>query len=89
MITRAKFENFKALRDVEITFDSRLTVLVGPNCSYLDYFPHERLEPEQKAQGCIPKLAFTTQPPSGTSHPSAAHTCVLPKQTRPGAERCG
>jgi predicted ATPase len=33
MITRAKFENFKALRDVEITFDSRLTVLVGPNGS--------------------------------------------------------
>lgn len=33
MITRAKFENFKALRDVQITFDSRLTVLVGPNGS--------------------------------------------------------
>jgi energy-coupling factor transporter ATP-binding protein EcfA2 len=33
MIQRAKFENFKALRDVEITFDSRLTVLVGPNGS--------------------------------------------------------
>src|SRR4051812_6355563 len=33
MITRAKFKNFKALRDVEITFDSRLTVLVGPNGS--------------------------------------------------------
>ena len=33
MITRAKFRNFKALRDVEITFDSRLTVLVGPNGS--------------------------------------------------------
>src|SRR5688572_12027572 len=33
MITRAKFQNFKALRDVEITFDSRLTVLVGPNGS--------------------------------------------------------
>jgi len=33
MITRAKFRNFKALRDVEITFESRLTVLVGPNGS--------------------------------------------------------
>jgi predicted ATPase len=33
MITRGKFENFKALRNVEITFDSRLTVLVGPNGS--------------------------------------------------------
>ena len=33
MITRAKFQNFKALRDVEITFESRLTVLVGPNGS--------------------------------------------------------
>jgi predicted ATPase len=33
MITRAKFQNFKALKDVEITFDSRLTVLVGPNGS--------------------------------------------------------
>ena len=33
MIYRAKFQNFKALRDVEITFDSRLTVLVGPNGS--------------------------------------------------------
>src|SRR6516162_9327724 len=33
MITRAKFQNFKALRDVEITFDSQLTVLVGPNGS--------------------------------------------------------
>ena len=31
MIHRAKFQNFKALRDVEVTFDSRLTVLVGPN----------------------------------------------------------
>lgn len=28
MITRAKFQNFKALRDVEITFDSRLTECV-------------------------------------------------------------
>lgn len=33
MIHRAKFQNFKALREVEITFDSRLTVLVGPNGS--------------------------------------------------------
>ncbi|MDY3552385.1 AAA family ATPase [Gemmata sp. JC717] len=33
MIRRAKFQNFKALRDVEVTFDSRLTVLVGPNGS--------------------------------------------------------
>lgn len=33
MIHRAKFQNFKALRDVEVTFDSRLTVLVGPNGS--------------------------------------------------------
>jgi predicted ATPase len=31
MITKAKFQNFKALKDVEITFDSRLTVIVGPN----------------------------------------------------------
>lgn len=33
MIHRARFQNFKALRDVEVTFDSRLTVLVGPNGS--------------------------------------------------------
>lgn len=33
MITRARFQNFKALRDVEVAFDSRLTVLVGPNGS--------------------------------------------------------
>ena len=33
MIHRAKFQNFKALRDVEVTFDSRLTVLVGPTGS--------------------------------------------------------
>jgi predicted ATPase len=31
MIHRARFVNFKALRDVEATFDSRLTMLVGPN----------------------------------------------------------
>ena len=31
MIRKAKFENFKGLRDVEVTFDSRFTVLVGPN----------------------------------------------------------
>lgn len=33
MITRAKFENFKALRSVQIAFESRLTVIVGPNGS--------------------------------------------------------
>lgn len=33
MIHRAKFQNFKALKDVEVTFDERLTVLVGPNGS--------------------------------------------------------
>lgn len=33
MIHRARFQNFKALKDVEVTFDSRLTVLVGPNGS--------------------------------------------------------
>ncbi|WP_020473085.1 AAA family ATPase [Zavarzinella formosa] len=33
MIGSARFRNFKALKDVEITFDSRLTVLVGPNGS--------------------------------------------------------
>ena len=33
MIGSARFQNFKALKDVEITFDSRLTVLVGPNGS--------------------------------------------------------
>ncbi|MDB5309625.1 MAG: hypothetical protein JWO38_3827 [Gemmataceae bacterium] len=33
MIHRASFRNFKALRDVDVTFDSRLTVLVGPNGS--------------------------------------------------------
>jgi energy-coupling factor transporter ATP-binding protein EcfA2 len=33
MIHRAKFQNFKALKDVEVTFDRRLTVLVGPNGS--------------------------------------------------------
>lgn len=31
MIRKAKFENFKGLRDVEVTFESRFTVLVGPN----------------------------------------------------------
>lgn len=31
MIRTAKFENFKGLKDVEVTFDSRFTVLVGPN----------------------------------------------------------
>lgn len=31
MIHKAKFENFKGLKDVEVTFDSRFTVLVGPN----------------------------------------------------------
>ncbi len=31
MITSAKFQNFKALRDVKIDFQSRMTVLVGPN----------------------------------------------------------
>lgn len=32
MIRKAKFENFKGLRDVEVTFaESRITVLVGPN----------------------------------------------------------
>ena len=31
MIHRATFQNFKALRDVTVTFDRRLTVLVGPN----------------------------------------------------------
>lgn len=33
MITRASFRNFKSLREVDVTFDSRLTVLVGPNGS--------------------------------------------------------
>ena len=33
MITRARFQNFKALKDAEITFDERLTVIVGPNGS--------------------------------------------------------
>lgn len=33
MIGFARFQNFKALGDVEITFESRLTVLVGPNGS--------------------------------------------------------
>jgi predicted ATPase len=33
MIHRARFQNYKALKAVEITFDSRLTVLVGPNGS--------------------------------------------------------
>jgi recombinational DNA repair ATPase RecF len=31
MIRHARFQNFEALREVEVTFDSRLTVLVGPN----------------------------------------------------------
>lgn len=31
MIRKAKFENFKGLRDVEVTFDSPFTVFVGPN----------------------------------------------------------
>jgi len=33
MIHKAKYENFKGLRSVEATFDSRLTVIVGPNGS--------------------------------------------------------
>jgi predicted ATPase len=33
MIHQIKFQNFKALRDVEVTFESALTVLVGPNGS--------------------------------------------------------
>ncbi|VTT99247.1 atpase : Uncharacterized protein OS=Sorangium cellulosum So0157-2 GN=SCE1572_17170 PE=4 SV=1: AAA_21 [Gemmataceae bacterium] len=33
MITRVKFQNFKALRNVQIAFESRLTVIVGPNGS--------------------------------------------------------
>ena len=33
MIRKAKFENFKGLRSVEVTFDSPFTVLVGPNGS--------------------------------------------------------
>lgn len=33
MITRARFQNFKALRDVTIDFPTPLTVFVGPNAS--------------------------------------------------------
>jgi len=33
MITQARFQNFKALKDAEITFEERLTVIVGPNGS--------------------------------------------------------
>ncbi|HNN53069.1 MAG TPA: AAA family ATPase, partial [Pseudomonadota bacterium] len=33
MITKARFQSFKSLRDVEIEFGERLTVLVGPNAS--------------------------------------------------------
>ena len=33
MIRKAKYENFKGLRSVEVAFDSRFTVLVGPNAS--------------------------------------------------------
>ncbi len=33
MIRKAKFDNFKGLRSVEVTFDSRFSVLVGPNGS--------------------------------------------------------
>lgn len=33
MITRASFRNFKSLREVDVTFASPLTVLVGPNGS--------------------------------------------------------
>ena len=62
MIHRAKFQNFKALRDVEVTFDSRLTVLVGPNGSgktsvlqgihYLTQLARENnAEPEHQLQG--------------------------------------
>jgi energy-coupling factor transporter ATP-binding protein EcfA2 len=31
MITKVKIQNYKALKDVEITFDKKLTVIVGPN----------------------------------------------------------
>jgi ABC-type branched-subunit amino acid transport system ATPase component len=31
MVRQVRFQNFRALRDVEITFDERLTILVGPN----------------------------------------------------------
>jgi predicted ATPase len=33
MIRKAKYENFKGLRSIEVTFDSPFTVLVGPNAS--------------------------------------------------------
>src|SRR6266851_711495 len=33
MIRKAKYENFKGLRSVEVAFDSPFTVLVGPNAS--------------------------------------------------------
>ena len=33
MIRKAKLENFKGLRSVEVTFDSGFTVIVGPNGS--------------------------------------------------------
>ena len=33
MIHGAKFQNFKAPKNVSVDFDSRLTVLVGPNGS--------------------------------------------------------
>ncbi len=31
MMTEVRFHNFKALREVDVTFESRLTVIVGPN----------------------------------------------------------
>ncbi len=31
MLTKAIIRNYKSLFDVEITFESRLTVIVGPN----------------------------------------------------------
>jgi predicted ATPase len=78
MITRAKFENFKALRDVEITFDSRLTVLVGPNGSgktsvlqglqFLGRFardnegPHRFRVSEQRDRGSQGVYGWETEP---------------------------
>lgn len=73
MIHRARFQNFKALRDVEITFDSRLTVLVGPNGSgktsvlqgihYLTLMARENnTEPEYQFQNLLEYRSLSSVP---------------------------
>ncbi len=57
MITKARFENFKTLKDVEMDFE-RLTVIVGPNgCGKTSVL--EGLEIHYKVGNTVPKDVFT------------------------------